>query len=128
MSTKNQPGGRRASVMQREFAGEVLSRFEASGEVEILRDAIEHFSRTGDFSPYCDRDQMLQKRAIYHRLQIKVKGLRGKALADYIDQVSQKYGLSEQTVKRLLLSKKDIVTTLTGPDALFAFLQVESKK
>jgi hypothetical protein len=128
MTTKNQPGGRHASKLQREFAVEILARFDASCEVAILREAMAHFCKTGNFSPFSIRDQVLQKRAIFHKLHIKVKGLRGKALADYINHVAITYGLSEKTTWRLLTSKADTPTTLTGSDKLLTFMQMQVKK
>ena len=122
MTTQRQPGGRSASKLQREFAAEVLERFDKSGEVTILRSAIEHFIQTGDFSPFSNRDQQLQKRAIFSRLQVKAQQLRGAKLDVYVDEIAKKYGLSEKTVRRMLDAKSDKPLTLSGTDALLTYI------
>lgn len=127
MTSNRQPGGRRASKLQREFAEEILMRFDLSGEVQILRSAIEHFSRTGDFSPFGNRDQHLQKRTIFMRLQVKAKQLRGAELDDYVDAVAKKYGLSDKSARRILDPKGDLSLTLTGEDALMSFMYQQIK-
>lgn len=122
MSTQRQPGGRRASKLQRDFAAEILQRFDRSGDVSILRSAFEHFIHTGDFSPFSNRDQHLQKRAIFTRLQVKTQHLSGAKLDEYVGAVAEKYGLSEKTVRRMLNTKSDKPLTLAGSDALLTYL------
>lgn len=127
MTTQRQPGGRSASKLQREFAAEVLERFDQSGEVTILRSAIEHFIQTGDFSPFSNRDQQLQKRTIFTRLQVKAQQLRGAKLDVYVGEIAEKYGLSEKTVRRMLDSKSDKPLTLTGTDALLSYIYQQAQ-
>ena len=127
MTTQRQPGGRRASKLQREFAAEILERFDRTGEIKIPRSAIEHFARTGDFSPFSKRDQQLQKRAIFIRLRAKAQQLSGAALDDYVHAVGQKYGLSDKTVRRMLTPKHDISFTLTGEDSLLIYMYQQAK-
>lgn len=127
MTTQRQPGGRRASKLQREFASEILERFDKSGDVTVLRSAIEHFARTGDFSPFSKRDQHLQKRAIFLRLRVKSQQLRGADLDDYVNAIGLKYGLSEKTVRRMLDPKRDLNLTLTGQDALLSYMHQQAQ-
>lgn len=127
MTTQRQPGGRRASKLQREFAAEILERFDRTGEIKILRSAIEHFASTGDFSPFSNRDQQLQKRAIFIRLRAKAQQLRGADLDDYVHAVSQKYGLSDKTVRRMLAPKRDLSLTLSGEEALLTYMYQQAK-
>lgn len=124
MTIKNQTSGRRASVVQREFAAEILKRFKMTGDIAILTHALEHFCKTGDFSPFSDRDQYLQKQAIFMRL--KSKNLRGEALDTFIESTSHELGQSEATLKRRLKRGNDKNPTLSGVDALFTYLQILS--
>ena len=119
-------GSIQASKLQREFAAEVLERFDRTGEIQTLRSAIEHFARTGDFSPFSNRDQLLQKRTIFIRLRAKAMGLRGAALDEFVDEVAEKYGLSEKTVRRLLDPKRELSITLTGSDVLLTYMHQQA--
>lgn len=127
MTTQRQPGGRSASKLQREFAAEVLERFDKSGDVKILRSALEYFIQTGDFSPFSDRDQQLQMRAIFAQLQVEIQQLRGAKLDEYVDAAAEKYALSEKTVRRMLVTKRNQPLTLTGTDALMSYIYQQSK-
>ena len=126
MTTQNQAGGRRASVLQREFAAEILERFKKTGDVATLRHALEYFSVTGDFSPFSERDQHLQKQAIF--LRLRARDLHGEALNAFIEAAAERLGQSTATVKRMLKRKTDRNSTLNGEDGLFLFLQSQARK
>ena len=70
MATQKLAKGRPASALQREFAAEILAKYQATKprDHSLLIKALEHFSKTGDLSPYSQRNQELTKRAIFHGL------------------------------------------------------------
>lgn len=127
MTTQKQPGGRRANQAQREFAHDVLLRYKKTGDVKVLTTALEHFSQTGDFSPFSERDQTLQKRAKFLRLQIQVKQLRGKEKDEFISRFAEEKGISPESVRRMLSSKTQTNQTLSGVDRLFDLLELLPK-
>jgi predicted transcriptional regulator len=47
----------------------------------------------------------------------------------YVDEIAEKYGLSEKTVRRMLDAKSDKPLTLSGTDALLSYIhqQAQSK-
>ena len=53
-------------------------------------------------------------------------GLRGAALDEFVDEVAEKYGLSEKTVRRLLDPKRELSITLTGSDVLLTYMHQQA--
>lgn len=128
MSTQKKTSGRRASQDQCDLAREVLDRFDQTHDVAVLTEALEHFSKTGDFTPFGVLDQNLQKRAKFYRLRMQVKQLRGKAKDDFIGRIAFKEGMTEESVKRMLDAESVTNSTLQGSDRLYYFLEQQLKE
>ena len=124
MATQKLPKGRAASTLQRAFAAEILADYKDSEpkNPSVLVQALEHFSLTGDFSPFSPRNQELQKRAIFHGIQAHAKGLKGKELEDFAYDLALNYGFSEETSTRMIRGQNTGNAVLTGSDELFRFL------
>lgn len=127
MSTQKQTSGRRASQDQCDLAREILDRFEKTHDVTLLTQALEHFSKTGDLTPFCVRDRNIQKRAKFYRLRMKVMQLKGKAKDDFIGDIAIKESMTEESVKRMLDAKSETNATLQGADRLYYFLERQLK-
>jgi hypothetical protein len=97
MATQKLAKGRSASPLQREFAAEILAKYQATNPKNhsLLTEALQHFSKTGDFSPYSPRNHELAKRAIIHGMQARAKKLKGDALLDYANDLAIEYEISE---------------------------------
>lgn len=127
MTTQKQKSGKRASQDQCDLAREVLDQYGQTHDTRVLIEALEHFSKTGDFTPFGVRDQNLQKRAKFYQLLMQVKQLKGKAKDDYIAEVAEKLGMTEETAKRMLDTKSQTNSTLQGSDRLYYFLEQQLK-
>lgn len=127
MSTQKQSSGRRAHQDQRDLAREVLERFDQTHDVTVLTEALEHFAKTGDFTPFGVRDQNLQKRAKFYRFRMQVMQLKGKEKDDFIGKIATKEGMTEETVKRMLDDETQTNSTLQGADRLYYFLEQQPK-
>lgn len=125
MATQKSPKGRPASPLQREFAAEILANYKNSEPKNhsLLIQAIEHFSLTGDFSPFSSKNQELKKRAIFHGVQAYAKNLKGKELEEFAYDLAVKYDFSEETAMRMLKGKTNSSAVLTGADGLLLFLE-----
>ena len=133
MATQKLAKGRPASVLQREFAAEILVKYQATmpKDHSLLVEALHHFSKTGDLSPFSPRNQELTKRAIFHGLQAHAKKLKGDELHDFANDLALKYGFSEETALRMIKGKTTNPSILDGSDGLFRFLEIrlnESRK
>jgi hypothetical protein len=130
MTTQKSKSGRHATQDQRDFAGELLAQYDESRDVTILVDALRHFQRTGDFSPFSGDNQHLKKRAMFHRFYAHSNSLRGGQLDDYASAVAAKYGFSfsEETALKMIKGKVSNPARLTGSDALFEFIDQQLKK
>lgn len=125
MTTYKQSGGRRASKLQRGYASEVLSRFDKTGDIRFLRAALEEFSRTGDFSLFCERSQHLARQRVFIRLLLKVRNQAqyGMKPAVRLDELASRFGLSVPTLRRLIAARDEDLSMLAGSDQLFSVLQ-----
>jgi hypothetical protein len=128
MTSQKSKSGRHATQDQRNFAGEVLAQYDECRDVTILVNALRHFQRTGDFSPFSGDNQHLKKRAIFHRIYAHSSSLRGGQLDDYASVVAAKYGFSEVTALKMIKGKVSNPAKLTGSDALLEFLDQQLNK
>ena len=130
MATQKLPKGRPASPLQREFAAEILAKYQATKpkDPSLLTEALQHFSKTGDLSPYSPRNQELTKRAIFHSLQANTKKLKGDELNDFANDLALKYKFSEETALRMIKGKTINPSILVGSDGLFRFLENRLKE
>ena len=122
MTTNKLPIGRSANQQQRQFAAEILASYKKTGNLGYLIDALEHFSQTGDFSPFSKVNQRLKKRIIFSRLFAYVQRSKGQSHEDLLDQLAGDLHISDSTVKRMLSGQIQTNARLTGEDALFDFL------
>ena len=130
MATQKLPKGRPASPLQREFASEILAKYQATKpkDPSLLTEALQHFILTGDFSPYSSRNQELTKRAIFHALQAHTKKLKGDELHEFANDLALKYDFSEETALRMIKGKTINPSILVGSDGLFRFLEKRLKE
>ena len=130
MATQKLPKGRPASTLQREFAAEILAKYQATKPKvhSLLIEALQHFSKTGDFSPYSPRNQELTKRALFHGLQAHAKKLKGDELHNFANELALKYEFSEETALRMIKGKTTNPSVLVGSDELFRFLENRLKE
>ena len=130
MATQKLAKGRPASALQREFAAEILAKYQATKPKDhsLLIEALQHFSKTGDFSPFSPRNQELTKRAIFHGLQAHTKKLKGDELHDFANDLALKYEFSEETALRMIKGKTTNPSVLVGSDELFRFLENRLKE
>jgi hypothetical protein len=129
MATQKLPKGRPASPLQCEFAAEILAKYLATKPKDhsLLTEALQHFSKTGDFSPFSPRNQELKKRAIFHRTFAHAKNLKGDALLEYASDLAIKYEISEETALRMIKGKTTNPSILVGADGLMQFLENRRK-
>jgi hypothetical protein len=129
MATQKLAKGRSASPLQREFAAEILAKYQATNPKNhsLLTEALQHFSKTGDFSPYSPTNQELSKRAIFHRAYAHAKNLKGDALLEYASDLAIKYEISEETALRMIKGKTTNPSILVEADGLMQLLESRRK-
>ena len=129
MATQKLAKGRSASPLQREFAAEILAKYQATNPKNhsLLTEALQHFSKTGDFSPFSPRNQELTKRAIFYSTLAYAKKLKGDELHDFANELALKYGFSEETAMRMIKGQTTNSAVLVGEDQLFRFIENRRK-
>ena len=129
MANQKLAKGRSASPLQREFAAEILAKYQATNPKNhsLLTEALQHFSKTGDFSPFSPRNQELTKRAIFYSKLAYAKKLKGDELHDFANKLALKYGFSEETAMRMIKGQTTNSAVLIGEDQLFRFIENRRK-